>query len=200
MIRAGKLKGLAITTKQRSPLAPDIPTVAESGRAGLRRHHLARPRRARQDAGRRSIARLDTELRAVLAEPDVDRQAGRDRRASRRPRRDRPACARCSPRTSRAGRHPRRRKDQAAMSFHELVQSRAPADPAGRVRRAQRAADQARRLQGLFHRRTSRPSARAGDCPTSASSRSAKSPPPSPTSWRRATCRSWWTATTAMAT
>jgi len=30
-IRAGKLKGLAITSKERSPLAPDLPTVAESG-------------------------------------------------------------------------------------------------------------------------------------------------------------------------
>ena len=35
MIRAGKLKGLAITTRQRSPLAPDIPTVAESGVPGF---------------------------------------------------------------------------------------------------------------------------------------------------------------------
>ena len=34
-IRAGKLKGLAITTKQRSPLAPDIPTVAKSGVPGF---------------------------------------------------------------------------------------------------------------------------------------------------------------------
>ena len=34
MIRAGQLKGLAITTAQRSSLAPDIPTVAESGVPG----------------------------------------------------------------------------------------------------------------------------------------------------------------------
>ena len=35
MIRAGQLKGLAITTSQRSTLAPDIPTVAESGVPGF---------------------------------------------------------------------------------------------------------------------------------------------------------------------
>ena len=69
-IRAGKLKGLAITTKQRSPLAPDIPTVAESGVPGFEGITwlgLAAPGKT-PDA---VIARLDTELRAVLAEPDV---------------------------------------------------------------------------------------------------------------------------------
>ena len=35
MIREGKLKGLAITTRQRSPLAPDMPTVAEQGLPGF---------------------------------------------------------------------------------------------------------------------------------------------------------------------
>jgi tripartite-type tricarboxylate transporter receptor subunit TctC len=69
-IRAGKLKGLAITTKQRSPLAPDIPTVAESGVPGFEGITwlgLAAPAKT-PDA---VIARLDTELRAVLGEKDV---------------------------------------------------------------------------------------------------------------------------------
>jgi tripartite-type tricarboxylate transporter receptor subunit TctC len=35
MIRDGKLKGLAITTLARSPLVPDMPTVAESGVPGF---------------------------------------------------------------------------------------------------------------------------------------------------------------------
>ena len=35
LIRAGKLKGLAVTSSQRSALAPDIPTVAESGLPGF---------------------------------------------------------------------------------------------------------------------------------------------------------------------
>jgi tripartite-type tricarboxylate transporter receptor subunit TctC len=30
-VRAGRLKGLAISTRERSPLAPDLPTIAESG-------------------------------------------------------------------------------------------------------------------------------------------------------------------------
>jgi tripartite-type tricarboxylate transporter receptor subunit TctC len=33
--RSGQVKGLAITTAKRSPLAPDIPTAAESGMTGL---------------------------------------------------------------------------------------------------------------------------------------------------------------------
>lgn len=33
-IKAGKLRGLAITTRKRSPVAPDLPTVAESGIPG----------------------------------------------------------------------------------------------------------------------------------------------------------------------
>jgi tripartite-type tricarboxylate transporter receptor subunit TctC len=33
--RSGQVKGLAITTAKRSPLAPDIPTAAESGMKGL---------------------------------------------------------------------------------------------------------------------------------------------------------------------
>jgi tripartite-type tricarboxylate transporter receptor subunit TctC len=35
MIRSGQLKGLGIATLQRSPLAPDIPTVSESGLPGF---------------------------------------------------------------------------------------------------------------------------------------------------------------------
>ena len=123
-IRAGKLKGLAITTKQRSPLAPDIPTVAESGRAGFRGHHLAWPRRTRQDPGRnRRAARYRAARRARGARGR--RQAGRDWRGAadragtgrnaRAPRRGHRAMAR----------HPRRRKDQAAMSFHQLVKASA---------------------------------------------------------------------------
>ena len=69
-VRAGKLNGLAITTKQRSPLAPDIPTVAESGVTGFEGITwlgLAAPAKTPEAV----IARLDTELRAVLTERDV---------------------------------------------------------------------------------------------------------------------------------
>jgi tripartite-type tricarboxylate transporter receptor subunit TctC len=69
-IRMGKLKGLAITTRQRSPLAPDIPTVAESGVPGFEGITwlgLAAPARTPDTV----IARLDSELRAILNESDV---------------------------------------------------------------------------------------------------------------------------------
>jgi tripartite-type tricarboxylate transporter receptor subunit TctC len=70
MIRDGKLKGLAITTKQRSPLAPGIPTVAEQGLPGFEGISwlgLVAPAKTPEPV----IARLNIELAAILAEPDV---------------------------------------------------------------------------------------------------------------------------------
>ena len=72
-------------------------------RAGLRRHHLARPRRARQDAGRRS-SRGSTPNCAPCSRSPTSSPSSRRPAPSRRPRRGRTACARCSPKTSRAGR------------------------------------------------------------------------------------------------
>ena len=70
MIRAGQLKGLAITTRERSPLAPDIPTVAEQGLPGFEGiTWIALVAPAKTPAP--VIDRLNTELTAVLAEPDV---------------------------------------------------------------------------------------------------------------------------------
>jgi len=70
MIRDGKLKGLGITTKQRSPLAPGIPTIAEQGLPGFEGITwlgLVAPAKTPEPA----IARLNTELAAILAEPEV---------------------------------------------------------------------------------------------------------------------------------
>ena len=70
MIRAGQLKGLAITTKQRSALAPEIPTVAESGVPGFEGISwlgLVAPAKTPEPV----VARLNSELTAILAEPDV---------------------------------------------------------------------------------------------------------------------------------
>lgn len=70
VVRQGKLKGLAITTRERSKLAPDIPTVAESGVPGFEGITwlgLAAPAKA-PDA---VVQRLSKELATVLAEPDV---------------------------------------------------------------------------------------------------------------------------------
>jgi tripartite-type tricarboxylate transporter receptor subunit TctC len=73
MIRQGKLKGLAITTSQRSALAPDIPTVAESGLPGFEGITwlgLAAPAKTPAPI----IQRLDKGIPPVLAEPDVVRK------------------------------------------------------------------------------------------------------------------------------
>jgi tripartite-type tricarboxylate transporter receptor subunit TctC len=70
MIRAGQLRGLAITTSQRSTLAPDIPTVAESGVPGFEGITwlgLAAPAKTPEPV----IARLAAELKAVLADKET---------------------------------------------------------------------------------------------------------------------------------
>jgi tripartite-type tricarboxylate transporter receptor subunit TctC len=70
MIRDGKLKGLGITSKQRSPLAPGIPTVAEQGLPGFEGITwlgLVAPAKTPGPV----VARLNTELAAILAEPEV---------------------------------------------------------------------------------------------------------------------------------
>jgi tripartite-type tricarboxylate transporter receptor subunit TctC len=70
MIREGKLKGLAITTRQRSPLAPDMPTVAESGVPGFEGISwlgLVAPAKTPEPI----IQRLNAELAAVLADKDT---------------------------------------------------------------------------------------------------------------------------------
>src|SRR6188508_445671 len=70
MVRQGKLKGLAITTRTRSALAPDIPTVAESGVPGFEGITwlgLAAPAKAPGPI----VERLGAELKAVLADKDV---------------------------------------------------------------------------------------------------------------------------------
>jgi len=70
MIRAGQIKGLAISTRQRSTLAPDIPTVAESGVPdfeGITWLGLVAPAKTPEPV----IARLNQELTAILADPTV---------------------------------------------------------------------------------------------------------------------------------
>ena len=63
-VRSGALKGLAVSTAKRTPLAPDIPTVAESGIAGLRGVLVVRRRRAGADTARyRREARAPRSLR-----------------------------------------------------------------------------------------------------------------------------------------
>ncbi|MDF3839329.1 tripartite tricarboxylate transporter substrate binding protein [Cupriavidus basilensis] len=70
LVKAGKLRVLAITSAQRSAQLPDVPTMAE---AGLRGYEIAGWFGVLVPAAtpKPIIARLDTELEAVLKMPDV---------------------------------------------------------------------------------------------------------------------------------
>jgi tripartite-type tricarboxylate transporter receptor subunit TctC len=69
LIRAGKIKALAVTTAERSAAFPDIPTVAESvpGYEASLRNGLGAPRATPADV----IARLNTEVNAGLNDPNL---------------------------------------------------------------------------------------------------------------------------------
>jgi len=69
-IRAGKMRGLAVTSAQRSPLVPDIPTTAEAGLPGVQVEAwwgVLGPARMPAPV----IRKLNEEINAVLAMPDV---------------------------------------------------------------------------------------------------------------------------------
>ena len=69
-VRAGKMKAIAVSTTQRSALAPDVPTVAEAGVPG---YELSVWFGVLAPAGtpRDIIARLNAEIVKVLNAPDV---------------------------------------------------------------------------------------------------------------------------------
>jgi tripartite-type tricarboxylate transporter receptor subunit TctC len=69
-VRAGKLKGLAVTTRDRSAIAPDIPTMAESGVPG---YEIAPWFAAFAPAGTPApiVAKLQGEMARILSQPDV---------------------------------------------------------------------------------------------------------------------------------
>lgn len=72
-VRAGKLKGLGISALKRSPLAPDIPTIAESGYPGfenLTDFVLLAPAGLPEPIA----ATLEHSVRAALQAPDVRRK------------------------------------------------------------------------------------------------------------------------------
>jgi len=69
-VKGGKLKAIAVTSAQRSPSAPDIPTVAESDLPGFEAiawNGLMAP----AGTPREVIDKLNAELRKVLEAPDV---------------------------------------------------------------------------------------------------------------------------------
>ena len=76
-VKAGKIKGLAVTTKQRVPTAPDFPTLDESGVAGF---DLAATDGVYAPAGtpRPIIDKLNDAFRRALEDPQVrENLAGR---------------------------------------------------------------------------------------------------------------------------
>jgi tripartite-type tricarboxylate transporter receptor subunit TctC len=68
-IRAGSLRALAVTTTERSPLLPDVPTVAETvpGYEASALFGMAAPKNTPKEI----IAKLNGEINAVLAEPGI---------------------------------------------------------------------------------------------------------------------------------
>ena len=69
-VNDGRVRALGITSAERQPIAPAIPTIAESGAARLRRDRLERARRPEGHAGRHR-ARLNAEIVKLMAVPDV---------------------------------------------------------------------------------------------------------------------------------
>ncbi|MBX6373671.1 MAG: tripartite tricarboxylate transporter substrate binding protein [Acetobacteraceae bacterium] len=72
MVRAGRLRALAVGTARRSPLLPDVPTVAEAALPGFEVegwNGILAP----AGTPRPIIERLNTEIRGLLAEPEVRR-------------------------------------------------------------------------------------------------------------------------------
>jgi tripartite-type tricarboxylate transporter receptor subunit TctC len=76
-LRSGRMRALATTGAQRSPLAPDLPTVAEAGLPGFRFEvwwGLLGPARMPPAV----LKRLNEELNAVLSLPDVRETMARE--------------------------------------------------------------------------------------------------------------------------
>jgi tripartite-type tricarboxylate transporter receptor subunit TctC len=71
-IKSGKLRALAVTSLERSPVAPDVPTVAESGYAGfeaLAWHGILAP----SGTPPAIIRKLNEEIARALADPETNK-------------------------------------------------------------------------------------------------------------------------------
>ena len=78
-IKSGKLRPLAVTSPSASTTCRSVPTIAESGLQGLRRHHLVRHPRRRPDAeGRHRQAQRRDQQGAEG--PELRKKLGRRRR------------------------------------------------------------------------------------------------------------------------
>ena len=68
-IKEGKVRVLGVTTPKRVAIAPDIPTIAEGGLAGLRARGLARRGGAGRHAARRSSISSPAQIDKLMADP-----------------------------------------------------------------------------------------------------------------------------------
>ena len=71
-IKSGKLRALAVTSLERSPVAPDVPTIAESGYAGfeaLAWHGILAP----ASTPSAIIRKLNEEIARALADPETNK-------------------------------------------------------------------------------------------------------------------------------
>jgi tripartite-type tricarboxylate transporter receptor subunit TctC len=71
-IKAGSVRALAVTTAIRSPVLPDVPTVAETvpGYEASALFGMGAPKNTPPEV----IAKLNTEINAVLADPEVTKR------------------------------------------------------------------------------------------------------------------------------
>ena len=82
-VKGGRVRAIAVTTAQRSSLAPELPTMAEEGPAGLRHLDVVRAARARRHAARgdREVERGRREGAERPRRAREDDRAGRGARA-----------------------------------------------------------------------------------------------------------------------
>jgi tripartite-type tricarboxylate transporter receptor subunit TctC len=72
-IKAGKMRAIGVTSTKRTPVAPDVPTLAEAGLSGFdvdNWHTVFAPRGTPADV----VARFNSELNRVLNMPEVKQQ------------------------------------------------------------------------------------------------------------------------------
>lgn len=72
-VKAGKLKGLAVTSAQRSPVLPDVPTVAELGYKGFEAVGFLGIL-APKNTPAAIVSRLNAEIVKVLQKPELKKQ------------------------------------------------------------------------------------------------------------------------------
>ena len=76
-VRSGKLRAIGIGSLKRKPIFPDVPTIAEAGRARLRSRQLVR-HRGPAGTPPAIVERLHREITAVQDLPEVQKQFDAD--------------------------------------------------------------------------------------------------------------------------